>query len=84
MQEALKSIRWCAVFALWALGAFILRQLWNFQKSLPDPFGSYIEFTIMFLATFYFLILFPIKHCIDWLLRRCISKTVDQRLESCL
>jgi hypothetical protein len=46
MRKVLKSMRFCAILALWAQGAFVLRQLWNFQKSLPDPLGSYIEFSM--------------------------------------
>jgi hypothetical protein len=52
---------WCAACVFWGSGAFILWRIWNFQKLLPDPLGSYIEFTIMFLATFYVLALLPIK-----------------------
>jgi hypothetical protein len=54
-----------------------LRQIWIYQKSLSDPLGSYIEFLIMFVVTFYFLVLFPIKHCVDWFLSRCglVEKT---------
>ena len=52
------------------MGAFLLLKIWNYQKSLPDPLGSYIEFPIMFLVTFYVLVLFPIKHCVDWFLCR--------------
>ena len=66
--ETMKTRRlvcWCAVFAFWGSGGLILWRIWNFQKSLPDPLGSYIEFTIMFLATFYVLALFPVKRCVD-------------------
>jgi hypothetical protein len=71
MQRIKKPLRWCTVFAFWAFGAFLLRSIWNYQKSLPDPLGSYIEFAIMFLVTFYVLVLFPIKRWVDWLLYRC-------------
>ncbi|HYA43775.1 MAG TPA: hypothetical protein VEF34_20935 [Syntrophobacteraceae bacterium] len=54
-----------AVFVFWACGAFILWRIWNFQKSLPDPLGSYIEFAVMFLTTFYVLALFPMKRWAD-------------------
>jgi hypothetical protein len=76
MQKIKKPVGWYAVFAFWVLGALLLRQISNYQKSLPDPFGSYIEFAIMFLVTFYVLALFPIKHCVDCLLRRCGLSTV--------
>jgi len=47
-----------------------LRKIWIYQKSLPDPLGSYIEFSIMFLVTFHVLALVPIKRCVDWFLWR--------------
>jgi hypothetical protein len=71
MKRIRKPVGWCTVFSFWLLGAVFLREIWNYQKSLPDPLGSYIEFTIMFLVTFYVLALFPIKHCVDWFLCRC-------------
>lgn len=55
----------CAALILWGLGAVILVEIWNYQKSLSDPLGAYIQFTVMFLATFYVLALFPIKHCLN-------------------
>lgn len=55
----------CAALIFWGVGAILLRQIWNYQKSLPDPLGAYIEFIIMFLATFYILALFPIKRCVN-------------------
>jgi dolichyl-phosphate-mannose--protein O-mannosyl transferase len=66
-----RSVGWCAVFALWVLGALLLLKIWNYQESLPDPIGSYIQFTVMFLATFYFLALVPIKRCVYWFFCRC-------------
>jgi hypothetical protein len=71
MQRIQKPIGWCTVFVFWILGALLLLKIWNYQKSLPDPIGSYIEFTIMFLVTFYVLALLPIKHCVDWFFCRC-------------
>jgi hypothetical protein len=71
MKKMQRPICWCAIFALWGLGALLLLEIWNYQKSLSDPLGSYIEFTIMFLVTFYFLALFPIKRCVDWLVSYC-------------
>jgi len=71
MEKISKLLGWCAVFAFWVLGALLLLKIWNYQKSLSDPLGSYIEFTIKFLVTFYILALFPIKHCVDWFLYRC-------------
>jgi hypothetical protein len=68
MKKMRKPLGWCAFSIFWGLGAFLLWRLWNYQKSLPDPLGSYIEFTVMFLATFYVLALFPIKH---WVNRFC-------------
>ncbi len=65
MPKIKRSFGWCAVLAFWGLGALFLQVLWNYQKSLPDPLGSYVEFAIMFLVTFYVLALFPIKHCVD-------------------
>ncbi len=70
MKKMSRPVSWCAVFAVWVLGALFLRQIWIYQKSLPDPLGSYIEFSIIFLVTFYVLALLPIKHCVDWFLYR--------------
>ncbi|SPF43788.1 exported hypothetical protein [Syntrophobacter sp. SbD1] len=71
MKTMRKPISWCAVFVCWALGGLLLLKIWTYQKSLPDPLGSYIEFSIMFLITFYVLALLPIKHSVDWFLFRC-------------
>ncbi len=65
MKKSQSSIGWCAVFVFRVLGALLLLKIWNYQKSLPDPIGSYIEFSAMFVLTFYVLVPFPIKHCVD-------------------
>ncbi len=79
MQKIRKPLGWCAVFTFWVFGALLLRQIWNYQKSLPDPLGSYIEFAIMFFVTFYVLALFPIKSCVDWFFCRSgLSPATDQ------
>ena len=70
MQKTKKIMGWCAVIIFWVSGAVLLWRIWNYQKSLPDPIGSYIEFSVMFLVTFYVLALFPIKSCVDWFLNR--------------
>jgi len=70
MKEITRTVGWCAVFVFWILGAFLLLKIWDYQKALPDPLGSYIEFSVMFVVTFYVLVLFPIKHCVDWFLSR--------------
>ncbi len=56
---------WSFTWALWALGALFLWKMWQFQKSLPDPIGSYVEFMLMFVMTFYVLVLIPIKWAIN-------------------
>jgi len=71
MKEITRTVGWCTVFVFWVMGAFLLLKIWNYQKSLPDPLASYIEFSVMFVVTFYVLVLFPIKHCVDWFLCRC-------------
>jgi hypothetical protein len=71
MKKMRRPICWCVVFVFWVLGAFLLLKIWNYQKSLLDPLGSYIEFSVMFAVTFYILVLFPIKHCVNWFLCRC-------------
>ena len=65
MEKLRKPLGWCVVFIFWGLGAVLLWRIWEYQKSLPDPLGSYIEFTVMFFVTFYVLALFPIKHWVD-------------------
>jgi len=70
MKKMQTVVGWCAGIVFWMLGAFLLQRIWSYQKSLPDPAGSYIEFTVMFLVTFYIFALFPIKYCVDWFLRR--------------
>jgi hypothetical protein len=54
-----------STLALWSLGAVVLLKIWRYQKSLSDPLGAYVEFTLMFLATVYVLALFPIKLFLD-------------------
>jgi len=56
---------WSAAFTIWIVGALILRRVWVYQRMLSDPIGSYIEFSIMFLATFYVFALFPLKRRVD-------------------
>ncbi len=51
-------------FASEFLALSLLLKMWSWQESLPDPLGSYIEFSVMFLLTFYVLALLPIKHCV--------------------
>jgi hypothetical protein len=58
-------IRWIVVWAIWSLGGLFLWILWNLQKSFPDPLGSYIEFALMFVFTFYPFALVPIKSAVD-------------------
>lgn len=70
MRKIKRPVCWCAVFAFWVTGALVLLKIWNYQKSLPDPIGSYVEFLLMFLVTFYVLALLPIKHCVDWIMGR--------------
>lgn len=65
MEKMRKPLGWCVIFILWGLGALFLWQIWEYQKSLPDPLASYIEFTAMFLITFYVLVLFLIKYWVD-------------------
>lgn len=60
---------------LWGLGAGLLLVIWRYQQALPDPLGAYIKFTLMFVATFYVLALFPIKHCLDRIFSHTGSST---------
>ena len=69
MQNRLKLLGRLAVFIFWGLGALTLWRIWNYQKSLPDPLGSYVEFTLMFLATFYALALLPINRWVSRMFR---------------
>jgi hypothetical protein len=71
MKRIKKPVGWFSVFVFWFLGALLLLKIWNYQKSLPDPLGSYVEFSVMFLVTFYVLALSPIKYCVDCFLCRC-------------
>ncbi len=65
MEKMIRFSGWCVVFIFWGWGALLLWRIWDYQKSLPDPLGSYIEFTVMFLVTFYVLALFPIKYLVE-------------------
>jgi hypothetical protein len=65
MKKMRKPLSWCTVLVFWGLGALFLRRIWDYQQSLPDPLGSSIEFTVIFLVTFYVLALFPIKYWVD-------------------
>jgi hypothetical protein len=62
MQTIKCVLTWSITLAIWAMGAVSLWKIWQFQKALPDPVGSYIEFTLMFIITFYLLMLIPIKY----------------------
>lgn len=73
MLRMRNTCSWCLTLFFWVSGALLLQQIWNYQKTLSDPLGSYIEFATMFFVTFYVLALFPIKHYVDWLLRRDFS-----------
>ena len=76
-----RPLYWCAAFGLWVSGAFVLTKMWSYQKLLPDPLGSYIEFTLMFVITFYVLAIFLIRHCLDYFIRRCsFPADADQRV----
>ena len=65
MKSMRNSLSWGIALVMWVLGALLLWELWQIQKTLPDPLGSYIEFTVMFIATFYILALIPFKYCAD-------------------
>ncbi len=70
MKRIKNPVCWLAVFALWALGAVFLLEVWNYQKALTDPLGSYVEFSVKFFVTFYLLALLPIKRCVNWIVSR--------------
>ncbi len=70
MNKIKNPVCWLAGFTLWALGAILLAALWNYQKALSDPLGSYLEFSIKFFVTFYLLFLLPIKRCVNWFFSR--------------
>ncbi len=65
MQTIKCMLIWSITLVLWAMGAISLWKLWLFQKALSDPIGSYIEFSLMFVTTFYVLALIPIKYVIN-------------------
>ncbi|MCE5335056.1 MAG: hypothetical protein LLG06_10780 [Desulfobacteraceae bacterium] len=67
-MNARNLLSWCLSLALWTIGAILLWKAWIYQKALPDPLGSYIEFGIMFVSTFYILVLVVIKTLINNLL----------------
>ena len=61
MKKIKNPVCWLTVFTLWVMGAVLLLKIWNYQKALPDPLGSYIELSVKFLVTFYLLALLPSK-----------------------
>lgn len=65
MHWSKNIIGWLLAITIWGSGAVILRTLWLYQKTLPDPTASFIELTVMFISTFYILALFPIKDTVD-------------------
>lgn len=69
MNRARVSFSWIVSCVLWSAGVFLLWKAWKYQKTLPDPVGSFIEFTVMFVATFYIFMLIPIKCRMDDLFR---------------
>ncbi len=56
---------WMITMTIWTFGAVILWVIWQYQKTMADPAASFIEFTIMFVSTFYILALVPIKDIVD-------------------
>ncbi len=70
-----------STLALWSLGAMVLLKIWKYQKSLSDPLGAYVEFTLMFLTTFYVLALFPIKLFLDKFFSHRIAFSRNDRLK---
>ena len=78
MEKIRRYLEWSVIFTLWVSGAVLLWELWKYQRTLPDPIGSCIEFAVMFAATFYVLILFPIKHCVGWFLCRIWVSDMSQ------
>ena len=63
MKGILNSVSWGIALGVWMSGAILLWEIWLFQKTLCDPLSSYIEFSLMFVATFYILALVPLKCC---------------------
>lgn len=65
MRPMISVLKWTIALALWAFGAFLLWEIWQYQKTLADPLGSYVEFAVMFITTFYGFALIPIKISIN-------------------
>lgn len=68
MQQGKCRWKWSIILIVWLGGAYLLWLVWQYQKKLNDPAGSFIEFSIMFVGTFYVLVLIPIKCGVDRLL----------------
>ncbi len=67
-MNAKNILSWALSLTVWTAGAIILWRVWIYQKTLPDPLGSYIEFTVMFITTFYIFVLILIKQWMNGLL----------------
>ncbi len=74
MQSTRNLLGWCIALAIWISGAVGLWKIWQFQKSLQDPLGSYLECALMLASTFYVLLMFPIRFCVNRLLCRFDGK----------
>lgn len=73
MMKTKQLLAWCAAFIFWGLGLILLWRVWSYQESLSDPLASYIQFAIMFLATFYPLVFLPVKRRVDRLFTLIVS-----------
>ncbi len=65
MNVTRNSLGWLVTMTIWIIGAVILWAVWQYQKTMADPAASFIEFTIMFVSTFYILTLVLIKDTVD-------------------
>ena len=65
MPQIRQIVSWVITGIIWGMGAVLLGKAWVFQKSLSDPISSYLEFTLMFVITFYPLVLFAVKSLVN-------------------
>lgn len=70
-KKRIENTEWTIAFIIWGAGAFILWLVWEWQKSVPSPYGDFIAFVTYVACFFYFLAIGPIK---DW-----VSRTLGQQ-----
>ncbi len=63
-----ENAKWVITFLIWGVGAFLIFEVWEFQKTIRGTFGDVLEFIVGIVAFFYFLALYPIHWWVKYML----------------